>query len=114
MRHASLVADESGQMDGLGGVILGERLDLSAMAGGTLLGVERHGAMPRRRELTVRLKREGIELIKMCASKFEVRNTWLRKTTIIGEIAIFPRILFNNFDIEVISYELIVFKVINN
>lgn len=57
--HASLVADEAGQMHGLGGVILGEGLNLTTMTGSTLLGVEGHGAMARRGELAMRLEREG-------------------------------------------------------
>ena len=36
--HAGLVAEEGGQVDGLGGIILGEGLALSLMTLGTLLG----------------------------------------------------------------------------
>jgi hypothetical protein len=42
-------------MHGLLGVILGEGLDLTAVAGGPLLGVEPHRAVARRRKLAVRL-----------------------------------------------------------
>ncbi len=54
--HAGLVADEGGQVAGLGRVVLGEGLDLAAVALAALLGVEPHRAMAGRRELAVRLE----------------------------------------------------------
>ena len=54
--HAGLEAEEAGQVDGLGGVVLREGLDLAAVTGRALLGVEPHGAVTRRRKLAVRLK----------------------------------------------------------
>jgi hypothetical protein len=38
--HASLEAEVSGEVHGLLGVILGERLDVTAVLGGTLAGKE--------------------------------------------------------------------------
>merc|ERR1719367_41976 len=52
--HAGLVAEEGGQVDGLGGVVLGEGLDLAPVACRTLLGAESHRPMTGRRKLTVR------------------------------------------------------------
>lgn len=43
--HTGLVGNERGQMDGRRWLVLGERLDLSTVAGGTFLGVEGHGPM---------------------------------------------------------------------
>lgn len=63
--HTGLVAEESGQMDRLLGVVLGEGLHLTAMTLCPLLGVESHGAMARRRKLTVRLKIRGT--VRTCA-----------------------------------------------
>jgi hypothetical protein len=54
--HTGLEAEETGQVDGLGRVVLRESLDLTAVAGRALLGVEPHGAVTRRRKLTMRLK----------------------------------------------------------
>ena len=53
--HTGFEAQKGRKMDGLLGVILGEGLDLTAVAAGALLGVEPHRAMTRRRKLTVRL-----------------------------------------------------------
>ena len=53
--HTGFEAQKGRKMDGLLGVILGEGLDLTAVAAGALLGVESHRAMTRRRKLTVRL-----------------------------------------------------------
>ena len=55
--HTGLEAEKSRKMDGLLGVILGEGLNLTAVAAGALLRVESHRAMTRRRKLTVRLEK---------------------------------------------------------
>mmetsp|Transcript_39682 Transcript_39682/g.118085 ORF Transcript_39682/g.118085 Transcript_39682/m.118085 type:complete len:245 (+) Transcript_39682:578-1312(+) len=52
--RASLVADESRQMRRLGGVILGERLHLTASTAAALLGQEAQGAVPWVLELAMR------------------------------------------------------------
>lgn len=54
--HAGLVSDEGREVARLGGVVLGEGLDLSAVALGALLGVESHGPMTGSGKLTVRLQ----------------------------------------------------------
>lgn len=73
MGHASLVADEPGQMHRLGGVVLGEGLNLATMTRSTLLGVESHGAMARRRELAMRLRVEKGETSQRKNILLEVR-----------------------------------------
>jgi len=57
--HTGFEAQKGRKMDGLLGVILGEGLDLTAVAAGALLGVESHRAMTRRRKLTVRHEEES-------------------------------------------------------
>jgi hypothetical protein len=52
-RHTGLVAHGGRQVDGLLGVILGEGLDLSAMAGSALPGQESQGAVTGSLELAV-------------------------------------------------------------
>merc|ERR1719500_163799 len=52
--HAGLVAHEGGQVDWLGGVILGEALDLTPMPLGPLFGEESLGTVPWSLELPVR------------------------------------------------------------
>lgn len=56
MGHTSFIADESSQMHWFARVIFWERLHLSTMTARSLLGVEPHRPMTRRRELPVRLK----------------------------------------------------------
>lgn len=56
MGHTSFVADKSCQMHWFVRVIFGERLHLSTMTAGSLLGVEPHRPMTGSRELPVRLK----------------------------------------------------------
>ena len=53
--HTGFEAEEGRKMDGLLGVILGEGLNLTAVAARALLRVESHRAMTRRRKLTMRL-----------------------------------------------------------
>lgn len=67
MSHASLVAQEGSQMDGLGAVVLGESLHLWAVAARPLLGVEGHRPMAGGTEFSVRLKRKS-SLKKVTAS----------------------------------------------
>lgn len=64
MGHASLVGEESAQMDWLGLVILGEGLCLTTMALGTLLGRKGHGPMARGRKLTMRLEKGEKKILK--------------------------------------------------
>merc|ERR1719251_344495 len=52
--HAGLVTHEGGQVDRLGGVILGEALDLAPMTLGPLFGEESLGTVPWSLELPVR------------------------------------------------------------
>merc|ERR1712045_505060 len=52
--HTGLVAQKAGQVNGLRRVILGKGLDLTAVTGRTLLGIESHGPMTGCRKLTVR------------------------------------------------------------
>ncbi|RUS20160.1 hypothetical protein BC937DRAFT_86246 [Endogone sp. FLAS-F59071] len=59
-----------GQVDGFSLVILGEGLDLSAMAGGTLAGQEAQIAVAGRLELTMRLRRDK--------AWYESLNGWTR------------------------------------
>ena len=54
--HTGLEAEEAGQVDGLRGVVLRERLDLATVVSRALLGVEPHRAVSRRGKLTMRLK----------------------------------------------------------
>jgi len=54
--HTSLVAQEASQVDGLGGVVLGESLHLTTVTRSALLGVEPHGPVTGCRKLTMRLK----------------------------------------------------------
>ena len=54
--HAGLVADEGREVARLRGVVLGEGLDLAAVALGALLGVEAHGPMAGSGKLAVRLQ----------------------------------------------------------
>ena len=56
MSHTSLIAQEAGQVDGLGSVVLGESLHLTTVTRCTLLGVEPHGPVTGCRKLTMRLK----------------------------------------------------------
>lgn len=77
VRHAGLVGDERGQMDGRRRLVLGEGLDLSAMTGGTLLRVESHGTMARRRKLAMRLelwsrRKVGLGLLLMHLKVVEI------------------------------------------
>ena len=53
-RHAGFVAHGCREVDGLFGVVLGERLDLASMTGCPLTGQEGQRAMARRFELSVR------------------------------------------------------------
>ena len=55
MGHASLVADEGSQVNGLGGVILGEGLHLTTVAYRALLGQESQRAVSGMFEFTVTL-----------------------------------------------------------
>ena len=54
--HAGLVTDEGREVARLGGVVLGERLDLAAVALGALLGIEPHRPMAGSGKLAVRLQ----------------------------------------------------------
>lgn len=54
--HASLEAQEAGQVNGLGGIVLGESLHLASVASCALLGVEPHRPVTGGRELAMRLK----------------------------------------------------------
>ena len=54
--HTGLEAQKAGQMDWLGGVILGESLYLTTVACCTFLGVEPHGPVTGCRKLTMRLE----------------------------------------------------------
>lgn len=56
MGHASLVAEESGEVHWLALVILGEGLYPGTVAPTALLGVEGHGPMTGRAKLAVRLE----------------------------------------------------------
>jgi hypothetical protein len=56
MRHAGLVANKGRKMNWLVLVIFGESLALAPMPPAPLLGQEPFGAVPRRREFTVRLQ----------------------------------------------------------
>lgn len=53
--HASLVPQESGEVHGVGGVILGPAAHLSSVLTAPLVGQEAHVTMPGGVELTVRL-----------------------------------------------------------
>lgn len=61
-------------MDGLSIVILGEGLDLSAMAGGTLAGQEAQIAVAGRLELTMRLRRDK--------TWYESLNGWMEQKSV--------------------------------
>lgn len=63
MGHASFVPQEGGEMDRLAGVIFGKALDLAPVPAAALAGQEAQGAMPRGRELAVRLRRENQHLV---------------------------------------------------
>jgi len=52
--HTGLVTHEGGQVDGLGGIILGEGLSLTSVAGSALAGQEPEGTVTRSLKLTVR------------------------------------------------------------
>ena len=54
--HTSFEAQEGRQVAGLLSIVLREGLHLTAMTLGTLLGIESHGAMTRRRKFSVRLE----------------------------------------------------------
>lgn len=54
--HASLVAEESSQMNWLRWIVFWESLDFATMSSGSLLWVECHWTMARRRKFTMRLK----------------------------------------------------------
>ena len=54
--HAGLVGEEAGQVNGFGGVVLGEGLDLAAITAGALLGQKALGAVAGRFKLSMRLK----------------------------------------------------------
>jgi hypothetical protein len=58
MGHTSLVAQKYSQVDRLGRVILGESLNPSTMSFRAAFGIESHGAVTRRRKLSVRLKKK--------------------------------------------------------
>lgn len=58
--HASLVAEESCQMNRLGGIIFRERLHLTTMPLAPLLGQESQRAMSRGRELAMGLQWENV------------------------------------------------------
>lgn len=55
VRHTGFVAEESGQMDWLGWIILWESLDLSTVSSCPLFWVESHWTMARCRKFTMRL-----------------------------------------------------------
>jgi len=55
--HTGLVTHEGGQVDGLGGIILGEGLSLSSVAGSALTGKEPEGTVAWSLKLAVRLQR---------------------------------------------------------
>ena len=86
--HTGLVTQESGHVDGLGSVVLGEGLNLSAVAGGPLLWVESHGAMTRRGKLSVRLQcytdirpKSGLQ-----RSKLRIRGNFLKEFQTMAKI----------------------------
>ena len=54
--HHYLVSEEAGHVYRLGGVILGEGLDLAAITAGALLGQKALGAVAGRFKLSMRLK----------------------------------------------------------
>ena len=56
MMQQNRAAQKAGQMDWLGGVILGESLYLTTMTCCTFLGVEAHGPVTGCRKLTMRLE----------------------------------------------------------
>ena len=56
--HARFKSQETSEMNGFGRVVLGEGLDLAAVASRTLLGVEPHGPMSGCRKFTVGLKKK--------------------------------------------------------
>lgn len=77
MGHTSLVGQESGQMDRLGGVILGECLYSALVAGSTLPRGKSHRTMARGGEFTMRLEAETkvrLELIAMFVVINEQKN----------------------------------------
>ena len=76
--HAGLVAEEAGQMNGLGSVVLGEGLDTSTVGAGTLLGVEAHGAMAGSGKLTVRLEEEKQTFNLRHIIKQKIKNVSLK------------------------------------
>jgi hypothetical protein len=63
--HASLKAQEAGQVDGLRGVVLGESLHLASVTSCALLGVEPHGPVTGSRKLTMRLKTRYVKTLTL-------------------------------------------------